>query len=69
MINQVDMDGSGKVRKFEIILQNVSTFWYQVEWHEFAGALAKKLNEVNTDEVKYKETFRVFSKDDQGKCL
>ena len=51
IINNVDMDGSGKI-----------------EWPEFAAALAEKLKPDEDEEVAYKETFRVFSKDESG-CI
>ena len=51
IINEVDMDGSGKI-----------------EWPEFAAALAEKLKPDEDDEVSFKETFRVFSKDENG-CI
>ena len=50
IINQVDLDESGKV-----------------EWPEFAAVLAGKLG-PDEDENYYKETFRVFGKDDEG-CI
>ncbi len=37
----------------------------QVEWDEFAQLIAAKLGE-REEESDYKETFRVFSKDDEG---
>ena len=37
----------------------------QVEWEEFAQLIAAKLGE-REEESDYKETFRVFSKDDEG---
>jgi Ca2+-binding EF-hand superfamily protein len=39
----------------------------KLEWDEFAGLLATKLAE-REEEADYKETFRVFSKDDEG-CI
>ena len=39
---------------------------FQIEWLEFANVLASKLD--LEDENYYKETFRVFSKNDEGKC-
>ena len=51
IINEVDMDGSGKV-----------------EWPEFAAVLARMLKADEDEEENYKETFRVFSKDEQG-CI
>lgn len=51
IINEIDMDGSGKI-----------------EWPEFAAALAEKLKPDEDDEVSFKETFRVFSKDENG-CI
>ena len=51
IINEVDMDGSGKI-----------------EWPEFAATLAEKLKPDEDDEVSFKETFRVFSKDQNG-CI
>ena len=36
-----------------------------MEWHEFASSLADKLSDVS-EENKYKETFRVFSKNEEG---
>ena len=43
----------------------------QIEWPEFAVALAEQLNKNEEDDVQeggYKETFRVFSKDNAG-CI
>ena len=40
----------------------------KIEWPEFASALAEKLRPDDDDEVSYKETFRVFSKDENG-CI
>jgi hypothetical protein len=37
----------------------------QVEWDEFAQLIAAKFGE-REEESDYKETFRVFSKDDEG---
>jgi len=38
-----------------------------IEWEEFAALLAVKLQEQE-EETYYKETFRIFSKDDEG-CI
>ena len=38
---------------------------FKIEWLEFANVLASKLD--LEDENYYKETFRVFSKNDEGK--
>ena len=38
----------------------------QVEWPEFAASLADMMKDDEADETTYKETFRVFSKDDEG---
>ena len=44
-------------------------FFMKVEWPEFAAVLAKMLKEEEEhEENTYKETFRVFSKDDKG-CI
>ena len=40
----------------------------QIEWPEFASALAEKLKPDEGEDVYFKETFRVFSKDDEG-CI
>ena len=39
----------------------------QVEWPEFAASLADMMKDDEADETTYKETFRVFSKDDEGR--
>ena len=39
----------------------------QVEWPEFAASLSDMMKDDEADETTYKETFRVFSKDDEGK--
>ena len=41
---------------------------FQVEWPEFASVLATLLKADDDEEENYKETFRVFSKDEQG-CI
>ena len=44
-------------------------FFMKVEWPEFAAVLAKMLKEEEEhEENTYKETYRVFSKDDKG-CI
>ena len=40
----------------------------KVEWPEFASVLATLLEAEKDEEENYKETFRVFSKDDEG-CI
>ena len=38
---------------------------FQIEWEEFVHVLASKLLDTE-DENYFKETFRVFSKNDEG---
>ena len=46
-----------------------SCFLFKIRWPQFAQALAKLIQEQETEkEVSFKETFRVFSKDDKG-CI
>merc|ERR1719384_554311 len=40
----------------------------KIEWPEFASALAEKLKPDEEEDVYFKETFRVFSKDENG-CI
>ena len=40
----------------------------KVEWPEFASVLATLLEAEKDEEENYKETFRVYSKDDEG-CI
>ena len=40
---------------------------FQIEWEEFVNVLASKLDPE--DENYFKETFRVFSKNDEGQRL
>ena len=67
IINEVDMDGSEKVKLFIITYQYLE-FICKVEWPEFAAVLAAKLKAEDEEENYYKETFRVFSKDEEG-CI
>ena len=63
IMNQYDSDGNGEVRWEQ--LKRFYTAVLQIEWHEFANLLASKLD--LEDENYFKETFRVFSKNDEGK--
>ena len=64
IINQYDMDGNGNV-KYTKLFFIYSGIMFKIEWLEFANVLASKLD--LEDENYYKETFRVFSKNDEGK--
>ena len=64
IINQYDMDGNGNV-KYTKLFFIYSGRMFKIEWLEFANVLASKLD--LEDENYYKETFRVFSKNDEGK--
>ena len=64
IINQYDMDGNGNVKYTKLFYIN-SGRMFKIEWLEFANVLASKLD--LEDENYYKETFRVFSKNDEGK--
>ena len=68
IINEVDQDGSGKVVIVIVNLFTSVTNAAKVEWPEFASVLATLLKAGEEEEENYKETFRVFSKDDEG-CI
>ena len=65
IINEVDQDGSGKVSD---MYSEDNIVGVKVEWPEFASVLATLLEAEKDEEENYKETFRVFSKDDEG-CI
>ena len=67
IINEVDQNGSGKVSIGER-MTGYNCVHGQVEWPEFASVLATLLKAGEDEEENYKETFRVFSKDDEG-CI
>ena len=51
------------------IINSVDTDYSgKIEWPEFAAALAEKLKPHEDEEESFKETFRVFSKDETG-CI
>ena len=66
IINEVDQDGSGKVIIVNMFASVTNAA--KVEWPEFASVLATLLKAGEEEEENYKETFRVFSKDDEG-CI
>ena len=68
IINEVDQDGSGKVIIVIVNIFTSVTNAAKVEWPEFASVLATLLKAGEEEEENYKETFRVFSKDDEG-CI
>ena len=47
-----------------VVIRKILQQIIQIEWHEFANLLASKLD--LEDENYFKETFRVFSKNDEG---
>ena len=48
----------------DVVIRKILQQIIQIEWHEFANLLASKLD--LEDENYFKETFRVFSKNDEG---
>ena len=51
------------------VLQHIVSFLiHKIEWPEFASTLAEKLKPDEDEDVNFKETFRVFSKDENG-CI